>query len=209
MTAPPPLILASASPRRRDLLTQIGFAPRVLPAHIPEERNPHELPPDYALRLAREKARHTASLLPPTVSPEDRYVIAADTIVVLHDRVLEKPRDPQHALDMLRDLSGHTHTVFTAVAALDRHTNRLLTSLVATHVTFCELDALTLTRYVASGEPLDKAGAYGIQGRGAALVRSIHGSYSAVVGLPLAETLDLLKALDAIDAPPLDANPIP
>ncbi|MBE5640210.1 Maf family protein [Salmonella enterica] len=128
--------------------------------------------------------------------PRDLPVLGADTIVVLNGEVLEKPRDAAHAAEMLRLLSGNTHQVMTAVALAD--SQQTLDCLVVTEVTFRTLSAQDITGYVASGEPLDKAGAYGIQGRGGCFVRKINGSYHAVVGLPLVETYELLSHFNAL-----------
>jgi septum formation protein len=179
------LVLASQSPRRRELLAQLGIALEVRPAHADESVRPGEPPRDYVLRLAREKAR--------AVSGE--VVLAADTAVVLGDEVLGKPADPADARRMLEALSGTEHEVLTAVcvrraggaAALE------LDALAATAVRFARLSSSEIDWYVGTGEPLDKAGAYAIQGAGGAFVLSVSGSVSNVVGLPLVETADLLR----------------
>lgn len=181
------LVLASASPRRRELLAQIGVACRVQPAAIDETPHAGEAPADYVLRVAKEKAAAVAASLSPAVP-----VLAADTTVVIEDDVLGKPADAMDALAMLARLSGRTHEVMTAVClALD---GALHSECVTTEVTFVSLDRETCEAYLATDEPWDKAGAYAIQGRGAVLVKRIHGSYSNVVGLPLAETWQLLLA---------------
>ncbi|WP_075182945.1 nucleoside triphosphate pyrophosphatase [Pantoea sp. 1.19] len=184
------LYLASGSPRRRELLNQLGVDFARLATSVEEQRRADEAPADYVLRLACEKARAGVA-----VAERDLPVLGADTIVVLGDRVLEKPRDAAEAAGMLRSLSGQTHRVLTAVALADR--TRLKSCLVETAVTFRTLSEADITAYVASGEPMDKAGAYGIQGLGGAFVRKIDGSYPAVVGLPLVETLELLNDFSA------------
>ncbi|SUI00801.1 Septum formation protein Maf [Salmonella enterica subsp. indica] len=153
------LYLASGSPRRQELLTQLGFSFEQVVPGIEEQRRAQESAPQYVVRLAREKAQAGVALV-----PRDLPVLGADTIVVLNGKVLEKPRDAAHAAEMLRLLSGNTHQVMTAVALAD--SQQMLDCLVVTEVTFRTLSAQDIADYVASGEPLDKAGAYGIQGRG-------------------------------------------
>ncbi|BBQ82008.1 MULTISPECIES: Maf family protein [Enterobacteriaceae] len=185
------LYLASGSPRRQELLTQLGISFEKVVPGIEEVRRPHEEAQHYVARLAREKAQAGVALV-----CEDRPVLGADTIVILNGEVLEKPRDEAHAAAMLRMLSGNTHQVMTAVALADRqHT---LDCLVVTEVTFRTLSDDDIAAYVASGEPLDKAGAYGIQGLGGCFVRKINGSYHAVVGLPLVETYELLSNFNSL-----------
>ncbi|MGO3448989.1 MAG: Maf family protein, partial [Kluyvera intermedia] len=180
------LYLASGSPRRQELLTQLGISFEKVVPGIEELRRPDESAQHYVARLAREKAQAGVAL-----TRDDLPVLGADTIVILNGEVLEKPRDAAHAAVMLRMLSGKTHQVMTAVALADsQHT---LDCLVVTEVTFRTLSDDDITDYVLSGEPLDKAGAYGIQGLGGCFVRKINGSYHAVVGLPLVETYELLS----------------
>lgn len=183
--------LASGSPRRQELLTQLGVAfERIVPG-IEEQRQPHESARQYVTRLAREKAQAGVAM-----ATRDLPVLGADTIVTLNGEVLEKPQDSSHAASMLRQLSGQTHLVMTAVALAD--SRYLLDCLVETAVTFRVLSQADIAAYVASGEPLDKAGAYGIQGLGGCFVRKINGSYHAVVGLPLVETWELLSNFNAL-----------
>lgn len=181
----PQLYLASASPRRRELLAQLGYRFAVLKVDVPEEHQPGEHAPDYARRLACAKAEAgwlaCGGRLP---------VLGSDTIVVLDDRVLEKPRDEADATAMLTALSGREHQVMTAVALATGSGTHC--QLVSTSVTFRELSAAEIAVYWQSGEPADKAGAYGIQGIAGKFVSRIDGSYSAVVGLPLLETDQLL-----------------
>lgn len=179
------IYLASGSPRRRELLTLLGVPFEVLSSPIVEQRQPLEIPRGYVRRLALEKA-----LAGVAIAPEPRPVLGADTIVLLDDLILEKPRDASDAARMLAALSGRRHRVMTAVALADMH-HRLCDSVV-TEVTFRQLSEQDIHRYIASGEPMDKAGAYGIQGLGGAFVRAINGSYHGVVGLPLVETSELL-----------------
>lgn len=179
------ILLASSSPRRRQLLQQIGvaFSVQVLPV---DETPLADEPADaYVARLALEKARAVSALNPGAV------VLGADTTGVLDDQILVKPEDDADARRMLRAMSGRTHQVLTAVALVqDDHE---AVQVVRTDVTFCPLTDEQIHAYVATGEPADKAGAYGIQGFGAVLVAGINGSYSNVVGLPLTETAALLR----------------
>ena len=186
--ADPRLILASASPRRRDLLDQLGVSYTSEPAHIDEIQRAGELPQNYVQRMAREKAQTVTARSP---SPE-RVVLAADTTVVLDGAVLGKPRDRDEAMAILASLSGRWHTVLTAVCV--SASSGINCEVVQTAVEFAVLSEATCESYLATTEPWDKAGAYGIQGLGGAFVRSIQGSYSNVVGLPLYETWRLLCA---------------
>jgi len=182
----PVLRLASASPRRRELLAQIGVPHSVTPAHIDEQWRSGEAPREHALRLARDKARAVwegGGALP---------VLAADTVVALDGCIYGKPHDRAQALATLAALSGRAHTVLTAVAL---HSARgLSTCLSESRVTFRVLESAECEAYWETGEPRDKAGAYAIQGLGAVFVASVSGSYSGVVGLPLSETAALLRA---------------
>ncbi|EPR9082678.1 Maf family protein [Cronobacter dublinensis] len=185
------LYLASGSPRRQELLGMLGVSFERLVPGVEEQRAEKEAPQDYVTRLARDKARAGVAL-----AAHDLPVLGADTIVVLDGDVLEKPRDAAHAAEMLRRLSGQTHQVMTAVALAD--SLRVRERLVITRVTFRALTAQDIAAYVESGEPMDKAGAYGIQGLGGCFVRSIEGSYHAVVGLPLVETWELLSEFNSL-----------
>ncbi len=184
--APPVLYLASASPRRRELLTQIGIAHEVVPADIDEARRPGEPPRDYVLRLAREKALSVRARRP------ERPVLAADTAVVLGETVYGKPRNREDALGMLKSLGGRCHQVLTAVALATRA--GLASAVSESTVELRSLNEEECLAYWETGEPEDKAGAYAIQGLGAVFVQSLRGSFSAVMGLPLYETAELLRA---------------
>jgi septum formation protein len=179
----PRLVLASQSPRRRELLAQLGLALDVRPSDADEAVHPGEPPRDYVLRVAREKARAV---------PGD-LVLAADTAVVLGDEVLGKPAGDDDARRMLRALSGTEHEVLTAVVVRRGAPPLELEELVSTRVRFARLSEAQIAWYVGTGEPRDKAGAYAIQGAGGAFVLSVAGSVSNVVGLPLAETAALLR----------------
>lgn len=181
------LYLASGSPRRAELLAQIGVPFTVLKApDIDETVHAGEHPRDYVARMAREKAAAGRA-----AAPGPAPVLGADTTVVLGDRVLGKPADDRRALAMLQDLQGREHHVLSAVCLMAGDTPRLAVS--ETRVRLRALDEARLRAYIATGEGRDKAGAYGIQGLGAALVASLSGSYSGVVGLPLEETVPLLE----------------
>ena len=181
----PLICLASISPRRRELLSQIGVPHIFVGAHIDEAVLPGEAPRVYVTRLAREKAlaiRQTGQSLP---------VLAADTTVVVDGRVFGKPHDRAHAIDMLGQLAGRTHEVLTAVALAD--SRGVSERLSASTVRFRQISLEERAAYWDTGEPCDKAGGYAIQGLGAVFVESLSGSYSAVMGLPLFETGDLLQ----------------
>ena len=181
----PQIYLASRSPRRQELLRQVGVRFETLPADVPEQRKPGQSPADYAIEMALTKARATAA-----AAPHAWPVLGADTDVVLDDEILGKPRDRADALAMLARLSGRTHEVYSSVAVVQD--GRAETALSVTRVSFGSITPARAGAYWDSGEPADKAGAYAIQGLGAQFVKEIHGSYSGVVGLPLYETLQLL-----------------
>jgi septum formation protein len=182
------IILASASPRRRELLARLGIPFEVVVSGVDEEPWPREKPESYVLRNASEKARAVSARYP------EAWILAADTIVVVNDEILEKPKSAQHALDMLRRLSGREHEVITGVCV--RHPIpagfREAADTVRTRVRFRALSSAEIDAYVATGEPMDKAGAYAIQGGAASFVESIDGSYDNVVGLPLETVRRLL-----------------
>ncbi len=178
------IVLASQSPRRRELLALIGIPHEVRPADLDESLLAGEVPSSHAERLAREKAELVAALHP------DAVVIGADTIVVLDGEILGKPGDIPEAEATLRRLSGRTHTVHTAVAVA--RDGRTVSSVESVEVTFRPLDDAQIEAYVATGEPMDKAGAYGIQGYGAVIVERVHGDYFAVMGLALGRLVGLL-----------------
>ena len=186
MATGPLLVLASASPRRLDLLRQIGLKPdRVDPADIDEIPRPGELPPAHAIRLAEEKARAVMPRHP------GAYILAADTVVACGRRILPKPLDAASARACLKMLSGRRHRVYGGIA-LASPDERLTLRRVDSHVTFKRLSDAEIAAYLSSGEWRGKAGGYAIQGRAAALIRWVSGSYSNVVGLPLFETFQLL-----------------
>jgi septum formation protein len=179
------VVLASASPRRRELLTLIGIPHDVRPANIDESYRAGETPLEHVERLAREKAA--------AIDAPDAVTIGSDTIVVLDGDVLGKPRDREHARAMLERLRGRSHVVMTAVAV--RWHGELRSTVEQVGVTFRELDADEIERYIDTGEPMDKAGAYGIQGYGATIVERVDGDYFSVMGLPLNRLVRLLGDL--------------
>ena len=185
MHTPVTVILASQSPRRRELLTLVGITHVVSPADIDESVMPDELPVPHCERLARAKAHVLAE------RHSDAVVIAADTIVVLDGDILGKPRDAADARAMIARLSGRTHTVFTAMAVA--RGGRTESAVEEVAVTFRVLSAEDIAEYVATGEPMDKAGAYGIQGYGATIVERIDGDYFSVMGLGLRRLVALLE----------------
>jgi septum formation protein len=198
----PPVILASQSPRRRELLTLVGIAHSVRPADIDEAYLAGESPRAHCERLAREKAQTVGARQP------EALVIGSDTIVVVDGDVLGKPRNEAHAAEMLGRLSGRSHVVMTAVAVQWRGVE--MSAVEEVGVTFHALSPDDIAAYIATGEPMDKAGAYGIQGFGATIVQRVDGDYFAVMGLPLQRMVHLMRELGvryrfggalAVDAP--------
>jgi len=179
------VVLASGSPRRHDLLNLVGISHEVRPANIDETMRPREKPQRHAERLAREKASVVAT------RDQNLITIGADTIVVVNRKVLGKPTDADHAAAMLRQLSGRQHTVITAVAV--SRGKKLRSAVEEVRVKFRKLRDDEIAAYIATREPLDKAGAYGIQGFGATIVECVEGDYFAVMGLPLARLVGLLR----------------
>jgi septum formation protein len=178
------LVLASASPRRRELLGQLGLRFEVVAADIDETPHLQESAEAYVLRLAREKARSVAARHP------SAWVLAADTTVALGSELLGKPASVEEARSMLQRLSGRTHEVYTGVALAGRAEDSLV---ARSRVTFRELSMAEINWYAACGEPLDKAGSYAVQGKGGFLIASVEGSPTNVIGLPLAEAVALLE----------------
>jgi len=182
------LVLASSSPRRRELLESLGVRFDVVPPDVDEHRHPNEEPYDYVSRLARAKAEAAVAA--------DAVVVAADTIVVIDGHVLGKPGHPDEAMSMLRRLGGITHEVLTGVAVA-RITDivQVVTAVESTLVKFLPMTDEEIVDYVATGEPMDKAGAYALGGLGGIFVEAVHGSPSSVIGLPLHTTARLLRGL--------------
>ncbi|HBA82541.1 MAG TPA: septum formation inhibitor Maf [Verrucomicrobia bacterium] len=197
-THKPEIVLASSSPRRRDLLSLIGIAFRVFEPQVEEKPRGSETAREYALRNAVEKARQVARHMPSGGKElSARYiVVAADTIVTIHERILEKPRDREHARAMLQSLSGQRHEVITGLCVLGLgwpKGPREKSLLVRTEVDMKSLTDDEIESYIDSGEPMDKAGSYAVQGRGCYMIRAVNGSYTNVVGLPLSELVDILE----------------
>jgi septum formation protein len=185
------VVLASGSPRRREILQQLGVRYRVEVSGIDERMLPGEAPAEHVQRLARDKGLEVRARV--RADADAPCVLSADTVVVLDDVVYGKPADDEDALRMLRQLSGRTHQVLTGLALCDAAGSFAEVGVHSTAVTFRALTEATLRGYVASGEARDKAGSYAIQGLGAGLVRGISGSYTNVVGLPAVETIELLE----------------
>ena len=187
------IVLASASPRRSELLALARIPFSIAVADIDETPQSGETPCDYALRLAEEKARAVVSH-----GTAGRFFIGADTIVVLDGAILGKPANQAEAVRMLTSLSGRTHEVITGMAVFDSQSTQVAKKAVTTTVTFCTLSPEDIDAYVATGCPLDKAGAYAIQGGAASFVERIDGSYTNVVGLATCELVVMLKGIQAI-----------
>jgi septum formation protein len=183
------IYLASASPRRRELLRQLGVEFEVIPSNILEVRRTGESPADYVTRVARDKAQFVVRLVQERGLPA-RPVLGADTEVVLDGEILGKPRDRAHGMEMLRCLAGRTHEVLSAVCVISRQAEHA--ALSTSRVAFGALTQAEIAQYWETGEPQDKAGAYAIQGRAAAFITRLEGSYSGVMGLPLHETAGIL-----------------
>lgn len=187
------IVLASASPRRRELLARVGLEFEVVPSDTAETHIPTETPEAHAVRLSEEKALEVAG----RNEVFGRWFIGSDTIVVRDDAILGKPSDAAEAADMLRSLSDRAHRVISGYAVHDRLTGETRSAAVTTRVYFKRLTEAEIGEYIATGEPFDKAGAYAIQGIGAFMVPRIEGSYTNVVGLPLCEVLAVLEETGA------------
>jgi septum formation protein len=185
VTSASALILASASPRRAELLIRLGLQFSVSPSSVSEDLLPGEVPEEHAERLARKKAREVGAKNP------DAIVVAGDTVVVLEGEILGKPDHRRAALEMLTALSGRTHTVVSGLAVAFPG-GAMHSGITSTDVTFRSFDQTIAEAYIDTGEPMDKAGAYGIQGMGSTLIQEIQGDYTTVVGLPVPLLLDLL-----------------
>jgi septum formation protein len=192
-----PLILASASPRRRELLKQTGFTFEVRPAHVNEDPYPDEDPVAYVVRLARHKAQSVLAEISSDAPAQSAVVLGADTTVTLDGHILAKPEDAADAARMLRMLSGRTHRVITGVAVASATGTEVAAEI--TGVQFLTLTDEEINSYIATGEPMDKAGAYGIQGYAAKWIPRIEGCYFNVVGLPLALVSTMLEAVRVRD----------
>jgi septum formation protein len=180
-------ILASQSPRRRELLSSIGLTFDVIPSEVPEVHQSGESPEEYVARLSRDKAAAVAA------RHGNAWIIAADTTVLLGEELLEKPADAEDAKRMLATIAGRTHIVYTGVTLQNEMQDWRDTRVAESEVRMLPLDDADIAWYVSTGEPLDKAGAYAVQGIGAMFIDSIHGSYTNVVGLPLALLFQMLR----------------
>lgn len=187
---PSPIILASASPRRAQLLRQIGLPFVVRASTICEETGTPSDPIEHVLELSRRKAEDVAAQV------QTGLILGVDTIVVLNSAILGKPSSPEEAKCMLRRLSGRTHEVFSGLTLIRAKDGQMRSDFSRTEVKMHRLSEEEIEAYIATGEPLDKAGAYGIQGRAAPFIEEIHGCYYNVVGLPLAKLTQMLKAMD-------------
>lgn len=187
------LILASASPRRAEILRNAGFDFEVVPVHADESLRPGEAATDYVRRLAEEKARIVARQLAKDAAGDSTFIIAADTVVVIDNEILGKPSSAANARDMLHRLSGKTHEVYTGLSVLRGNASRTVVEM--TRVTFVTLSKQEIEDYIATGEPFDKAGAYAIQGQGGNFISRIEGCYFNVMGLPLARLYAILREL--------------
>ena len=192
---PNTIYLASASPRRREILVSLGFQPVLLVAETDETARPGEAVADYVARMARQKNVAARRLAAQRGLALAQPLLSADTVVALDNAILGKPRDAAHARELLESLSGREHQVWTAVCV--SLGGQMLEAAQRSDVRFKELSAQEIAAYIASGEPLDKAGAYGIQGIGGVFVAHLSGSFSGVMGLPVFETVQLLRQLGA------------
>jgi septum formation protein len=186
------IVLASASPRRSELMSLTGIPFTAVAADICEAVLPGEVPADHVMRLSREKADAVAA------GNEGRFFIGADTVVILDGAILGKPADETDAARMLKLLSGRDHEVITGFTVFDKITGIHISRSVSTEVTFKVLQEFEIITYIATGCPMDKAGAYAIQGGAVHFVRSINGSYTNVIGLPMTELYEVLQALQAV-----------
>ncbi|OPY12671.1 MAG: Maf-like protein YhdE [Syntrophaceae bacterium PtaB.Bin038] len=195
------LILASASPRREEMLRMLGVEFAVLHSNVDENPRAGESPEAYALRLSEAKARAVAGMRPGC------WVLGADTIVTIDGELLGKPRTPDEARGMIRKLSGRAHTVITAFTLFNSERAEPIRRAVSSQVLFKEIPDDELEWYVATDEPYDKAGGYAVQGKASVLVSEVHGSWTNVVGLPLCEVVEALKGLGLVDFTRRDACP--
>lgn len=188
------LILASASPRRKELLASVGIDFQVVPSQAAETLLPNESPRQHVMRLSREKALEVAR----RKEIPGRWFLGSDTVVLRDETILGKPTDAAEASAMLRSLSGRSHQVLSGYAIYDRHSDKMEVEAVTTRVRFKELTDREIAGYIATGEPFGKAGSYAIQGIGAFMIPAIEGSYSNVVGLPICEVVATLERLGAM-----------
>jgi septum formation protein len=186
------VVLASASPRRSELMNLAGIPCAVIPADICEDVLPGEQPAEHVTRLSREKAQSVSQ------KAAGRFFIGADTVVVLDNRIMGKPVDTDQAYEMLTALSGRVHEVITGITVCDRENGDCQSRSIRTEVLFKQLSEREIRDYIATGCPMDKAGAYAIQGGAVHFIRAINGSYTNVIGLPMTELYELLQTMQAI-----------
>ncbi|MGO9137078.1 MAG: Maf family protein [Syntrophales bacterium] len=186
-------ILASASPRRIELLTLLGLRFEIMPSNVDEKFIKGEAPMDHVLRLSAVKANIASALHP------EAWVMGADTIVTMDGDILGKPRTPEEAKEMLGRLSGQIHTVYTGFTVARKSVDILTSDAVSSFVRFREIPEDEMAWYIGSQEPYDKAGGYAVQGMGAFFIKEIYGSYTNVMGLPMCEVVDVLRGIGAID----------
>jgi septum formation protein len=217
---PEQIILASASPRRKELLEKLGFQVKTMPSNIPEDMFAEELPENFVKRISREKVLAVVERLKTTVLPEDykslpythsgaiekftsvRWIVGGDTVVVVDDEILGKPKDGEQGMHMLERLSGREHLVITGFCVYDLTKNKEGIQAVTSIVRFKHLRRREIEKYISLGESLDMAGSYGIQGVGAYLVDAISGSYTNIVGLPLCQVVEMMQEMGADDVLP-------
>lgn len=188
------IVLASGSPRRKEMLKNLKIDIAVIPSNVAEDELPGETPEEHVVRLSIDKAKEVAG----RTDVKGRWFIGSDTIVLQNGTILGKPDSNDQAAEMLRALSGHQHRVLSGYAVFDRLNDEIVADVVSTNVTFRELTESEIAGYIASGEPMDKAGAYAIQGLGGVFVESIDGSYNNVVGMPLCQVVQVLKKMGAV-----------
>lgn len=186
------IILASESTRRVDILRTLGISFSIIPPNIDEKRKKDEAPKDFVLRVSFEKASKVGNLFP------DKWVIGADTVVVLKNKILGKPKNERDAFNMLKYLSGKWHRVITGYCVLNTSKNITYRDVVETRVYLRDLTDEEITRYIKTSEPFDKAGSYAVQGKGGYMVKEIKGSYANVVGLPICEVAEALLSLGVL-----------
>jgi len=186
------IILASESTRRVDILRTLGISFSIIPPNIDEKRKKDETPKDFVLRVSFEKASKVGNLFP------DKWVIGADTVVVLKNKILGKPKNERDAFNMLKQLSGKWHRVITGYCVLNTSKNVTYRDVVETRVYLRDLTEEEITRYIKTSEPFDKAGSYAVQGKGGYMVKEIKGSYANVVGLPICEVAEVLLSLGVL-----------
>jgi len=190
----PQIILASGSPRRKEMLENLGIEITIIPSRADETELPGETPEEHVIRLSIDKAKEVSE----RQDVAGRWFIGSDTIVLQDGMILGKPANPAEATEMLRALSGKSHRVLSGYAIIDREKKEIVADVVSTEVRFRKLTETEIAGYIATGEPMDKAGSYAIQGMGGVFVESINGSYNNVVGMPLCQVVQVLERMGAV-----------